>query len=202
MMASVIRPVHLKLFDELRGERVTLRPFRESDIAPYFEALSESRAQLRPWLAFADAYQTLEEVRPWIMRGMANWLLREDMPLHMWDTCTGRFLGGFGIHPHDWDAGSFELGYWLRTSATGRGYVTEAVRLATDFLFTELQANRVFIRCDERNVRSAAIPRRLGFQFEGCLRNAQRATNGSLASIQVYSLIPEDYQRLRAEKRW
>jgi RimJ/RimL family protein N-acetyltransferase len=182
----------IPLFEELRGERVLVRPYRESDAADLYEAIAESREHLRPWLPFADQHQTVDESRDVIRRGMARWLLREDMMVGLWDARTGRYVGSSGLHPRDWEAGVFEIGYWIRRSAEGRGYVTEAVRLQTDFAFEWLGANRVFIRCDARNMRSAAVPRRLGFTQEALLRNDMRDPAGELRDTLVFALIPSD----------
>ncbi len=182
----------IPLFEELRGERVLVRPYRESDAPDLYEAIVESREHLRPWLPFADQHQTVDESRDVIVRGMATWLLREDMMVGLWDALTGRYVGSSGLHPRDWDAGVFEIGYWIRQSVEGRGYVTEAVRLQTDFAFAQLGANRVFIRCDARNTRSAAVPRRLGFAQEALLRNDMRDLTGALRDTLVFALIPSD----------
>jgi RimJ/RimL family protein N-acetyltransferase len=186
----------LPLFAELRGERVLVRPYQLQDAEALREAISESRDHLRPWLPFADQHQTVEESRDWITRSMASWLLRDDLITSLWDQSTGRFIGGSGLHPrgypHNWDAGTFEIGYWVRKSAEGQGYVSEAVKLQTDYAFASLGANRVFIRCDARNSRSAAVPERLGFVREALLRNDARAVDGTIRSTLVYSLIPGD----------
>ncbi len=161
----------IPLFEELCGERVIVRPYRESDAQALFEAVAESRDHLRPWLPFADEHQTVDESRNWIIQQAANWILRDDLMLSIWEKESGRYLGGTGLHPHDWAIGYFEIGYWLRPSAEGHGYITESVRLLTDYAFDNLKANRIEISCDELNTRSAAIPKRLGFVLEGRLRN-------------------------------
>lgn len=188
------KPITLELFDELRGSRVVVRPFRESDVKAYYEAIDESREHLRPWLHFADYYHSEADVLPWIRRGIADWTLREDLKLHMWDAHTERFLGGCGIHPRNWKLGGFEIGYWLRASATGKGYITEAVQLMVNYLFDVLHAQRVMIRCDERNHRSAAVPRRLGFVYEGTMRNTIPGPDGEPRNAMIFSLIPSDRQ--------
>ena len=182
----------IPLFEELRGERVLVRPYRESDAQALFEAVAESRDHLRPWLPFADTHQSAEESRDWIIHQVANWLLREDLIVGIWEAATNRYLGGSGLHPHNWEIRYFEIGYWICASASGRGYITEAVKLLTDYAFTALAAKRVEIRCDERNVRSAAVPQRLGFVQEGRLRNYELAPDGTLRNMLVFSLIPAD----------
>jgi len=67
--------------------------------------------------------------------------------------------------------------------------MTEAVEAIFGFAVRELAANRVEIRCDERNVRSAAVAERLGFPLEGVLRSDARATDGSLRNTKVYAKV-------------
>jgi ribosomal-protein-serine acetyltransferase len=182
----------IPLFEELRGERVVVRPYRESDAQALFDAIAESRDHLRPWLPFADEPQTADESRHWIIQQVAKWILRDDLTLSIWEQATDRYLGGTGLHPRDWEIGYFAIGYWIRASAEGHGYVTESVRLLTDYAFDNLKANRLEIRCDELNVRSAAIPKRLGYVLEGRLRNHLAKLDGRLRTTLVFSLIPED----------
>jgi len=182
----------MPLFEELRSERIIVRPYRESDAKSLFEAVAESRDHLRPWLPFADEHQTVEESRDWIIHQVASWVLREDLMPGIWEAATGRFLGGSGLHPRNWETRYFEIGYWLRASATGQGYITEAVQLLSDYAFSTLAATRVEIRCDERNVRSAAVAQRLGFVQEARLRNEQLAAGGVLRNTLIFALIPTD----------
>lgn len=180
------------MFEELRGERVLVRPYREDDAQALYEAVHESREHIRPWLPFADEHQTVDESRDWIIHSMADWLLRNAMTVGVWELATNRYLGGSGIHPRNWESRYFEIGYWLRASAPGHGYMTETARLLTDFCFEHLAANRVEIRCDEQNVRSAAVARRLGFVPEARLRHDGLTPDGKLRDTLIFSMIPSD----------
>jgi len=182
----------IPLFEELQSERLIVRPYHEHDAQALFEAVAESRDHIRPWLPFADKHQSVEESRDWIIRQEAEWLTREDLVLGVWEKTSGRYLGGAGLHPKNWEHRCFEIGYWLRVSAPGHGYMTEAVQLLTNYAFASLAANRVEIHCDERNVRSAAIPRRLGFVQEARLRNHMVAPDGTLRTTLTFALIPSD----------
>ncbi len=186
----------IPLFEELRGERVLVRPYQERDAQSLFEAIAESRDHLRPWEPFADAHQTVEESRNWIIHGMAQWMLREYLSVGLWENTTHQYLGSSGLHPHNWEIGYFEIGYWVRASATGQGYITEAVKMLVEYAFTHLGAYRVEIRCNERNERSAAVARRLGFVQEGRLRNHTLTHLGELRTTLVFALTPEDRQLL------
>lgn len=182
----------IPLFEALHDERVVVRPYREDDAQALFDAISESRNHLRPWLPFADQHQSIEETRNWINGRRAEWILREDMGLSTWEKASGRFLGGIGLHVHNWESRYFEIGYWLRASAEGHGYLAAALKLLVRYAFDSLQAQRLEIRCDERNVRSATVARRLGFIQEACLRRNSLSPDGSIRNTLIFGLLPDD----------
>jgi ribosomal-protein-serine acetyltransferase len=183
----------IPLFEELRGTQVAVRPYRLDDADELFAAVEESRQHLWPWLPWVTQHQTVEDTRDFILRTQAKWLLREDdLTVGIFEASSGRYLGGSGLHVRGWDVPAFEIGYWIRASAEGHGYVAETVKLLADFAFTSLGAQRVLIRCDARNTRSAAVAERLGFVREALLRNDMRDANGELRSTLVFSLTPDD----------
>ncbi|HET9494837.1 MAG TPA: GNAT family N-acetyltransferase, partial [Chloroflexia bacterium] len=84
------------------------------------------------------------------------------------------------------------IGYWIRPTAVGRGYVTEAVKLLTAFALDVLEAKRVEILCDERNVPSANVARRAGYVLEGVRHNDSLDTAGNVTSTMFFSRVPGD----------
>ena len=185
--------------DELLSERVLIRPPRPGDGATVWEAVEESREQIAPWLPWVEKTLGPDDCEAAARRGAARWQTREDLMVSVWERATGRYLGGSGLHRIDWGVPAFEIGYWLRTSAWGQGYVSETVRVLCRFAFETLGANRVEIRCDGRNERSLAVPRRLGFVQEATLRNHCRDGRGELRDTLIFALMPDDYALAKAE---
>src|SRR3954466_3448404 len=93
----------IPMFQELRGQRVVVRPYRPEDAEALQAAVAESREHIRPWLPFADAHQTIEESRDWITHTIAQWLLRESMNTGVFLREGGTFLGGLGLHIRNWE---------------------------------------------------------------------------------------------------
>lgn len=124
---------------------------------------------------------------------MADWTLRRGIFVGIWKRKTQEMIGGSWVNPLNWELGYFGFGYWLRPSATGHGYMTEAIRLLTDYALTTWHAQRLEISCDESNERSIGVARRLGFVQEGRLRNVERSTfDGHLRTMLIFALIPEE----------
>jgi ribosomal-protein-serine acetyltransferase len=199
-MTAPIRPALIELPAELRGDRVVLRPVRPMDAEAIFAAINESRGHLRPWMPWVDNHRTVDDTREYCVRTAARWLLREDLAMSIFEVRDDRYLGGTGLHEPDWELRRFEVGYWVRASATGHGFTTEAVALLRDFAFSQLGARRLELSCDVRNAPSRRVAERNGFILEGTLRNAFLDTAGQPADWLVFSLVPEDWERLRSNR--
>ncbi|MDQ2653058.1 MAG: GNAT family N-acetyltransferase [Chloroflexota bacterium] len=191
---------------EICSARLLLRPLREADAGQVLAAIEESREHLAPWLSWPPTIQHLDDARELCIRWAARWTLRTDLGLGMFSLDDGRFLGATGMHDPNWALRSFEIGYWLRTSAVGAGYVTEAVQLQTVLACEVLEARRVEIRCDPLNLQSRRVPERLGFALEGHLRNAWLDPLGNVRDTLVFAATPQDYPCLkeawRATAEW
>lgn len=185
---------------EVRSERLLLRPLVASDAGQFLDAIEESRQHLAPWLAWPPNIQHLDDARDLCLRWAAKWTLRTDLGFGMFSTADGRFLGAIGLHDPNWELRSFEIGYWLRTSAVGAGYVTEAVQLLAITCFEALDAQRVEIRCDPNNLASRHVPERLGIPLEGHLRNAWLDPLGNVRDTLIFAATPDDYPALK--ERW
>lgn len=150
--------------------RLTIRCPQPGDGAELNAAIVESLTELRPWMPWAQQAPTLEESEASVRKAYARFLQREDLWLFLFLKGTNTLVGSSGLHRIDWTVPRFEIGYWVRTPYAGQGYITESTAGITEFAFQTLGANRVEIRCDAKNERSAAVARRLNFVHEGTLR--------------------------------
>jgi RimJ/RimL family protein N-acetyltransferase len=195
----IVHPILQPMFETLRTERLVLRPYHLDDAAARWQAIEESRDHLRRYEPEqATSCCSVAESQVWIIQANADWLVRKRFAIGFWTQVTNRYLGGIGLRPREgdgWSVPAFELGYWVRASAQGHGYVTEAVGSVVAYAFAQLHAQRVEIRCEASNERSAAVATRLGFHLEGRLRNIARQADGTLIDELIYALIPTDEGR-------
>jgi RimJ/RimL family protein N-acetyltransferase len=187
-----MNPLLLDIPQEISTERLLLRMPRAGDGAIIFPAARESLAELKPWMPWATDDYSVEKGEEWCRRGAARFLLREELPFLMFLReglyLEGLHLGNIGMPRINWELRKCEIGYWLRTSQTGRGYMTEAGRAMVELLL-KLGFCRIEIRCDPQNQKSRAVAQRLGFQLEGILRSDSLSPGGERRDTCVFGLI-------------
>jgi len=182
-------PILFSLPETFESKRLLIRAPLLDDGIKVNEAIRESIDELRPWMPWAKTIPTPEESEANIRRARLKFLERSDMRLLILLKENGEVIGSSGLHNIDWEIRRFEIGYWVRSSFGGQGYITEAVEAITNYAIRELQANRIEIRCDSKNVRSYKVAERLGFTLEGVIRNDERSVEGSLRDTMIFSKI-------------
>jgi RimJ/RimL family protein N-acetyltransferase len=106
----------------------------------------------------------------------------------------GRFLGACGVSQVNSIHGFGNLGYWVRTSATGQGVASDAVRQLAKYAFRHSDLMRLEIVCAVDNLRSQRVAERVGAVREGILRNRLQL-HGKWVDAVMYSLIRPAWPR-------
>jgi RimJ/RimL family protein N-acetyltransferase len=182
---------------EFVGLHILLRRMDERDAPVLFATAQAALAHLSPWLHWPRQLRSLEATQAALRDDRMRWLRRDRFALGIFDRTEGTFLGGITLNVEEARIPSFDLAYWIRPDAEGRGYVSEAVRRVTACAFDRLGARRVAIYCDPRNTRSAHVAERLGFAFEGRLRQDTLTPDGHVRDTLAFAMIREDYERMR-----
>src|SRR5699024_6656421 len=186
----IMHPILRDLPTEFTSERLLIRMPLPGDGKKVYDAIRYSRTSLQKWLPFAQQEQSEEEVEINVRLAHIDFLKREDLRLHIFCKKTKNFIGSSGLHRIDWDVPKVEIGYWIDDRYSGKGYITEAVERITMYAIDEIKARRIEIHCDEKNVRSRAIPERLGFELEGIFKQDSVAVNGQdLRNTCVYAKV-------------
>ncbi|WP_334301100.1 GNAT family N-acetyltransferase [Alkaliphilus sp. B6464] len=97
------------------------------------------------------------------------------------------------MHSMDSTNKSTSIGYWLGEGHQGKGIMTKVTKALVEYIFTELNLNRVEIRCAENNYKSRAIPERLGFTKEGTLRETEWLYDHYVNHI-VYGMVASQWK--------
>ncbi|MDQ0196466.1 GNAT family N-acetyltransferase [Paenibacillus wynnii] len=188
-MTNPIDPILISFPESFETERLLIRAPLWGDGVSLNEAIGESLNEVKPWMLFAQTMPTLEESEIFTREARLAFLKRDKLHMRIFNKSTGSFIGNSGLHQINWDTRNFEIGYWIRSSCSGYGYMTEAVNGITEFAIHTLEANRIEIRCSARNFKSAAVAERAGFTLDGILRSNCRGMDGELHDSKVYAKV-------------
>lgn len=149
--------------ETLPAGEVTLRRFVFGDLDPLLAEISRSRDHLAPWQDWARTAD-LASLRGFLLFAEAAWQARSDFQFGMYEP-GGALVGGAGLHAR-LGPGAMEIGYWVGEPFINRGYATAAARALTEVAFSLGGVDQVEIHCDQANVRSAAVPQKLGYSLD------------------------------------
>ena len=163
------------------SERLTMRAYQPGD-GKWFYAMSlKNREHLRQYEADNVACDISdEEAAEVLVRELAaEWMYRNCFFIGVFDKPTNEFVGQIYVGPVDWNLPEFQIGYFVDVDHEGQGYITEAVRATLQVIFTQLNAHRVRLACDETNLRSIRVAERCSMTREGYLRENKRQPDGT-----------------------
>jgi ribosomal-protein-serine acetyltransferase len=173
----------------LRGGELELRRLEREDARELRAVIERNRAELERWLQWAHDEDPRQPLR-FILDAHAR--EAQQTALQRAIVCGGRIVGTAGLTRIDRENLSGEIGYWLDGEHQGQGIVAAAVSALVDHAFARMGLNRLEIRTDVENGASRAVAERLGFRYEGTLRQAYRITGERYSDDAVYSLLASD----------
>jgi ribosomal-protein-serine acetyltransferase len=124
-------------------------------------AVRESLSELKPFLRWAGDDHDTGASRDFIKSSQAKWAEGTEFNYAIFTT-AGDLVGSIGLMTR-MGPGVLEIGYWMRTGSTGRGYMTAAVNALARVAFAQPGIDRVAIRHDAANAASAAVAAKAGF---------------------------------------
>lgn len=173
------------MFESWEIGGVLLRPWEPEDAEAVFALVAAERERLRRWLPWVDDTESAYDIAEFIRRSRSESLEGRALVLGMFE--GGSVIGGIGAAIGVHGADEADIGYWVVSGAEGRGVVTAATSRLVAWLFEE-GIHRITIRAAVDNARSRAVAERLGFTFEGVLREAL-FLDGRHRDAALYSLL-------------
>jgi len=187
----------LLLPDAVQSSSMVLRRRRPSDIPELLAAIEISTVDLSAFLGWAAAgVPSRPEFDHVVAARDADFEAGTAFEYVMRDAGTDEVLGEAGGELRT--DGIVEIGYWVRSDRTGRGYATAAARELTSLAFNaSADVDTVEIRMDKGNVRSRAVATRLGFAHVGDERFEGDRLSGQTGEGHIYAMTRSQWENAR-----
>ena len=148
--------------------KVKIRCYKTDDSGAFHAAARESTEEVYRWLPWCRPDYSLREAEDWTESRRKLFDEGIEYEFAIVDG-NDRLLGGCGLNQINAVNRMANLGYWVRTSETGRGVATSAVRQLADFAFSETELERLEIVCAIGNKASQRVAEKAGAIREGVL---------------------------------
>jgi RimJ/RimL family protein N-acetyltransferase len=182
-------------------ERLVLRCWQPTDAPLLKAAIDASLDHLRPWMPWVSQEPESVDAKAARLRRMRGQFdLGIDYVYGVLDREERAVLGGTGLHTRAGE-GAREIGYWIHVAHVGQGLATELVAALTRVAFEVDAVRRVEIHCAPENVRSAAVPRKLGYVHEATLRARAARSDGTPRDTMIWTLLDGEYAASPAARR-
>jgi [ribosomal protein S5]-alanine N-acetyltransferase len=181
----------------VRSERLWLRAPVMADHAAWADLRGQSRQHLTPW----EPQWSMDELaRVSFRRRLRHYAndIKEDLgyAFLIFHINSHELLGGLTLsNVRRGVTQAACLGYWIGEPHQGKGYMTEAVRAVSTFVFTELKLHRLEAACLPHNTPSISVLERAGFTAEGLARRYLKI-NGQWQDHRLFARLSDDPEPL------
>ena len=146
----------------LTTERLTLRPWKESDLQDFYEYASvDGVGQMAGW----NPHKNLDESKMILSLFIDG---KNEFAIEY----QGKVIGSLGIKPYKEEnypeltaLQGREIGYVLSKAYWGQGLMPEAVKAVIDWLFRDIQLDFIICGHFDWNSQSRRVIEKCGFQF-------------------------------------
>ncbi|MFS1514453.1 GNAT family protein [Chengkuizengella sp. SCS-71B] len=177
------------MFKHIIDENLDIRILELRHAEQLFDLVSCNQDYLSEWLPWVQG-NTIDHTKGYIEAALQKFANNDGIDCGIF--FKDRIAGCISLHRLDWLNKKTSIGYWLDESLQGKGIMTKACKAMINYSFKDLQLNRIEIRVGVNNLKSRAIPERLGFDLEGTIRKAEWVNNRYIHHV-VYGLLKEDW---------
>ncbi len=160
-----------KLSENITAKRIVLKRRSHDHDVEMWQAINENREFLREYLFWVDGTQSFDDVVNATDMFTRKWDEYENFCYDIYSLSDNRLLGCIDAHGLRFQDQCAELGYWLKETETGKGYMKEAVAALENALFAA-GFHRIEIHCDIHNERSRKVAERCGYTLESIAKES------------------------------
>ncbi|HEU4785317.1 MAG TPA: GNAT family protein [Ktedonobacterales bacterium] len=177
----------------LSTKRLRLREIRPDDAQAIFAIYSDEEAMRY----YNEPFQSLAEAEAYIILRRDDYVQRREIRWGITRDGDDRIIGSCGLH--HFDEGYYEgyyraeTGYILHRDYWGQGFMAEALSAVLTYGFTEMALHRIEAVIDIANERSKNLLLKLGFQYEGNLRQ-RFLFRGNFEDEHYFGLLRDEWR--------
>lgn len=169
------------------GERIYLAEMREQDAQLLYEYSKEPK--LNEYSGPYKASESIEKAMEYIISCRKNILEKSSYILGIYENETDNFVGTIGFFDLNKENKNGEVGFWVAKDYWNKGYMTDSVKLMTNYIFKILKYHRVYAHFHELNKSVGRVLSKAGYEKEGELKDALKLKDGKFYCDMIYGIV-------------
>lgn len=175
------------------SEDTNIRLIEQQHAEEFFALVKKNYERLLVWCPWLGEVETVKKTRLFIKGKLQRFADGNGFTAGFFG--NGALIGVIALEYVDWTNKITEIGYWLDAEAEGKGLITKACPVLIEYAFGQLEMNRIQIRCASENLRSRAIPEKLGFRQEGIIRQVEKLSN-RFVDLVIYGMLADEWKSI------
>lgn len=171
-------------------KNICLQLLNISHATEMIQLVNENREYLRQWLPWVDSMLTINDAKMNIEDCAFKVAAKTDFAFAI--IFNQKMGGRIGIHRINLTNKIGEIGYWLANGLQGNGIIAKSCTALISYGFTNLDLNRIEIRCATGNIKSKYVAEKLKFNLEAVMRQADRL-NGEFVDLYLFAMLKKDW---------
>lgn len=175
----------------LKGDKVILRAYNKDDVKNALKSINdfEVKQYLDPSIPFPLKY---EDELKWYERLNPKGDGTYSMAIENLE--TGEYMGGIGVNSVDWKNSVASIGLFLAKEFWNKGYGTDSLKVLLNFIFNEMNINKVKLNVYDFNKRGIRCYEKVGFVKEGVLRE-EIYRNGKYNDEIIMGILKSEFKQ-------
>lgn len=175
---------------------ISVIPVRLADAGALAGLVADNLVHLQTFMPKVTSLDTLAATERYLLMAEEARAAGDIFEWHIFS--NERLCGAVRINHIEPENRKASVGYFLGEKFQGAGLATASVRAVLHYAFERLGMNRIELRCASDNIASQRVAERLGFSWEGLLRQAEMI-DGVYLDHFVYSMLRQDFAARAAE---
>ena len=172
-------------------DEISVRTLHPDDAQELFRLLERNRSRLRPWVGPSSLPETAQSTRVYTIEcyfgsldplnaidtpyidELGSYFPPANPPMEMGIWFCGDLAGVISLSILADSHTAAEFGYWIDGEHEGKGIITRCIRALMDHAIENMGIERFVIGCARDNLRSRAVPERLGYHLQATIPNGE-----------------------------
>ncbi|TWX63556.1 GNAT family N-acetyltransferase [Colwellia demingiae] len=180
----------------VENRRVRLVPFTHESSAGLVDIVYDEET----WLHMPNNIKNRKDFENYVNETVSEREKDISYPFIVIDKASGKIAGSTRLALFDYDVMSLEVGWtWFCSEFRGTGLNKACKHALLNYLFSELEFERISFCVESSNTRSRKAVLKLGATEEGTMRKCFRHEDGNLYDYVMFSLLKDEWPKINRE---